>query len=158
MNAWSIRPSTPFDLEAILQIEHANPSAAHWRDEIYREIWNNPAADRVCFVADDAGELLGFVVGRAIFGEWELENLAVLPGRQRSGIGTALLKKLLEVVANAMGTRLFLEVRESNSRARVLYESHGFQTCGRRKNYYADPPEDALLFEKKFAELNVNIR
>jgi ribosomal-protein-alanine N-acetyltransferase len=158
MNQWSIRPSTPFDLEAILQIERVNPSAAHWREEVYRQIWNNPEADRVCFVADDDGELLGFVVGRSILGEWELENLAVAPGRQGSGIGTALLKKLLEVVANAMGNRLFLEVRESNLVARKLYETHGFRGCGRRKNYYADPPEDALLFEKKFAELNVNIR
>lgn len=158
MSQWSIRPSTPFDLDAILQIERSNPSAAHWREEVYRLIWNNPQADRICFVAVDAGELLGFVVGRSVLGEWELENLAVVPDRQRLGVGTALLKKLLEVVANAMGTRLFLEVRESNVTARNLYESHGFRSCGRRKNYYTDPPEDALLFEKKFAELHVNIR
>jgi [ribosomal protein S18]-alanine N-acetyltransferase len=158
MSQWSIRPSTPFDLDPILQIERANPSAAHWGEEVYRLIWNNPQADRVCFVADEAGELLGLVVGRAVLGEWELENLAVAPDRQRRGIGTALLEKLLEVVANALGTRLFLEVRESNSTARNLYESHGFRICGRRKNYYTDPPEDALLFEKIFAESDVNIR
>lgn len=158
MSQWSIRPSAPFDLEAILRIEHANASAAHWREEVYRQFWNNPETDRVCFVADEDGELLGFVVGRSILGEWELENLAVLPGRQRSGIGTALLKKLLEVVTSALGTRLFLEVRESNHKAQKLYESHGFRRCGRRKNYYNEPQEDALLFEKIFPELNVNIR
>jgi ribosomal-protein-alanine N-acetyltransferase len=151
MNSWSIRSSTPFDLEAILRIEHANPSAAHWREDVYRQIWNNPEPDRVCFVADAGGELLGFVVGREILGEWELENLAVAPGRQRSGVGRALLKKLLEAVSNALATRIFLEVRESNLGARKLYESHGFRSSGRRKNYYNEPTEDALLFEKSLA-------
>jgi [ribosomal protein S18]-alanine N-acetyltransferase len=150
MNSWSIRSSTPFDLEAILRIEQANPSAAHWREEVYQQIWNSPETDRVCFVADEGGELLGFVVGREVLGEWELENLAVAPGRRHSGVGTALLQKLLGVVANAMGTRVFLEVRESNLAARKLYESHGFRSSGRRKNYYNDPAEDALLFEKSF--------
>lgn len=148
MSEFTIRQSVPFDLEAILKIERANPSAAHWSAESYSDAWGAPESHRVGFVAERSGEVLGFIVAREIAGEWELENAAVAPESQRAGIGKALLEKLLDVVRLSQGRRIFLEVRASNLAARKLYEAQGFTLVGQRKNYYRNPPEDAFLYEK----------
>jgi ribosomal-protein-alanine N-acetyltransferase len=158
MTACRIRQSVPFDLAAILRIEQSNANAAHWTEDAYSELWNNPQSSRVCFVADSEGELLGFVVAREIAGEWELENIAVLPALQQQGIGRALLERLLSVISAAAGQKLLLEVRESNLAARKLYEREGLLVTGRRKMYYRDPTEDALLYEKKFDDSSMKTR
>ena len=158
MSAFRIRESVPFDLPAILKIEHSNRLAAHWKDEAYQSMWSDPLAARVCFVADQDGDLLGFVVGKHVVGEWELENIAVAPTAQRQGVGRELLRKLLEVAAKAGSEKLLLEVRESNLAARRLYESEGLLVTGRRKKYYQGPEEDALLLEKKLGDISMKIR
>jgi ribosomal-protein-alanine N-acetyltransferase len=158
MSEYRIRESVPFDLASILQIERSNASAAHWSETSYADLWNNLQPTRVCFVAENEGVSLGFVVGREIAGEWELENIAVVPEYKRQGIGHALLQRLLAVASATGGERLLLEVRDSNHAARKLYESQGFVISGRRKGYYRDPVEDALLYEKKFASGSIKIR
>jgi|ERR1035437_3889893 ribosomal-protein-alanine N-acetyltransferase len=150
MSGYAIRESVPLDLPAILEIERAIPLAAHWTEDAYRQLWNGPEGIRVALVAYDDSGVLGFIVAHEIAGEWELENVAVRPGFQGRGIGRGLLQQLLGVLESARATRLFLEVRESNLPARRLYESQGLRLSGRRKNYYGNPPEDALLFEKSF--------
>ena len=158
MSEITIRESAPFDLAAILKIEQANATAAHWNEDSYRSLWDDPEAPRIAFVAECEGGLVGFLVAHNISGEWELENVAVKPEAQRTGVGRVLVRKLLERLSQAGAERLLLEVRESNSSARRLYESEGFVITGRRKNYYTNPLEDALHFEKKFGDLSVKIR
>jgi [ribosomal protein S18]-alanine N-acetyltransferase len=158
MTAFSVRQSVPFDLDSILTIERANSNAAHWSPAIYQQIWDDLAARRVAFVAEQGGEVLGFVVGREIAGEWELENVAVVDSAKRKGVGQALVLRLIGTAQFSAATRMFLEVRASNQPAQSLYNALGFAEIGRRKNYYSDPKEDALLFEKKLADFSVKIR
>jgi ribosomal-protein-alanine N-acetyltransferase len=83
--------------------------------------------------------------------EGEIADLAVAPAARRLGVGGLLLDR---VVAEAMesGVRaLYLEVRESNSAARALYHSRGFDTVGRRRRYYQRPAEDALVLRRDMA-------
>ena len=148
MSEASIRSSTPFDYSAILAIERACPSAAHWSEEIYQRMWGTPEPERVAFVAESDGQIVGFLVAHEIAGEWELENIAVAVDARGQGVGTALMRRLLERAVTSGANRLFLEVRESNTEARKLYERQGFQLVGRRNQYYSGPDEDALLFEK----------
>lgn len=148
MSDISIRQSVPFDLEAILSIERGSAEAAHWSPETYQRIWSDLEARRVAFVAEFEGEVVGFVVGREIAGEWELENIAVAQRAQRQGVGRMLTLRLVATARALAGTRMFLEVRASNLPAQKLYKSLGFSSSGRRKNYYTDPEEDALIFEK----------
>ena len=158
MSDFRIRSSTPFDLAAILEIERENSTAAHWQEKDYAQMWGNPLSDRVGFVAEREGAVVGFLVAREILGEWELENVAVSPELQQQGVGTALIEHLFEVLGRRRGTRLFLEVRESNRAAQKLYLRQGFREIGRRTGYYNDPPEDALLFEKIFDDLSMKMR
>ncbi len=90
--------------------------------------------------------LIGFLVARNVAPEWELENVVVRAEFRGAGIGTQLLEALL-TRARAINSRsIFLEVRESNTAARRLYAKAGFRETGRRKGYYSDPPEDAILY------------
>lgn len=141
-----IRRATRDDLQAIQDIDQLCPAAAHWREADYVQALENVAVRRVVLVAEHNGQVVGFVIARMVDREWELENVAVNPGNQRKGIGQALLRILTDVAANSGAEAIYLEVRESNSGARILYEHCGFQQTGRRKNYYSAPGEDAVLY------------
>ncbi len=87
----------------------------------------------------------GYVVSRTIAGECEILDLGVAPEARRQGVGGLLLDAALES-ARADGARTaHLEVRESNAAALGLYRRRGFKQIGRRRGYYAQPAEDALL-------------
>jgi len=70
----------------------------------------------------------------------------VAPTSRRQGLGRRLLHALLAGARETNSHSVFLEVRESNGAARSLYEKAGFAQTGRRKAYYKDPAEDALLY------------
>ncbi len=126
-----IRPARPEDLPAIAAIQRASPEASSW----------DPSGYDVS-VAELEGEVVGFLVTRRIaVDEVEVLNVAVMPDRRRSGIARALLKPLLESVRG----RVFLEVRESNRKARDFYVSVGFKELSRRPGYYSDPPEPGIV-------------
>lgn len=81
-------------------------------------------------------------------GEGDIANIAVLPPYRKTGIGGALLDTLLEQARMEQADTVYLEVRQSNDPAIRLYMSRGFQKIGKRKNYYKNPREDALLMAK----------
>lgn len=97
------------------------------------------------YVADNHDEPVGYIVGRAAVDQGEILNLGVaLPARRR-GVGSALVRRLLDDFAAHRVQSAFLEVRESNDAAQRLYESFGFIIIGRRRHYYQRPTEDAVV-------------
>jgi ribosomal-protein-alanine N-acetyltransferase len=130
------------DVPAILAIEQQAPSAAHWTREQYDQL----VSSGVVLVAEDAGELCGLVCAQAVAGEWEIENVVVAAGFLRRGIANELIRALIQRAKNEAASALLLEVRESNLAARALYENNGFREVGRRRAYYKDPEEDAILY------------
>ncbi len=88
---------------------------------------------------------LGYIVGRAVIDQGEILNLGVTLSARRRGIGTALVRRLLEDFGRRGVVSAFLEVRESNLPAQQLYESFGFAAVGRRPRYYQRPMEDAVV-------------
>ena len=98
---------------------------------------------------DAAAGLLGYVVALVIGPEAEIADLAVAPEARRLGIGRALLERVLAELEHAGAKTVFLEVRESNRAARTLYESKGFESIGRRRAYYRQPVEDALVLKRE---------
>jgi ribosomal-protein-alanine N-acetyltransferase len=97
------------------------------------------------------GELLGYFVAMPGFEEMHLLNLTVAPGHEGRGYARELLAQLYTMSAAVNAGSLWLEVRESNARARRLYLHEGFAEAGRRRDYYPAPQgrrEDAILMTR----------
>jgi ribosomal-protein-alanine N-acetyltransferase len=145
-----IRPATVSDLPAMMLLEKTAATAAHWSAEQYEGLFRSSEPNRVALVLNEERDLKAFVIARVVRDEWEIENIAVAGAAQRRGLGTRLLGELLES-ARAKGAKaIFLEVRESNHAARGLYEKWAFLESGRRRRYYQDPDEDAILYRIDF--------
>lgn len=140
-----IRPAVPGDIPALLGIERASPSAAHWGEAEYRHVFDAGAVPRILLVAEEA-KLLGFIVVRMVGPEWEIENVAVSPEARRRGIGAMLVADVLRQARFRRAHAVLLEVRASNEAARALYRYTGFTETGTRPGYYANPAEDAVLY------------
>ncbi len=80
--------------------------------------------------------------------EASVTNIAVHPDARRQGLGEAVLHGLLQAATAQGAQEIFLEVRVSNGAAIALYEKAGFETVGKRRNFYRAPTEDALIMKK----------
>jgi ribosomal-protein-alanine N-acetyltransferase len=149
----SISPANEADLGAIAKIERAAFSDP-WSERSFREALSQPA---IYFVAarSDAGDVLGYVVAWFVADEGQIANLAVAPAGWGKGIGRALLTSALREAASRDATEVYLEVRDSNYRARRLYGSCGFREVGRRRNYYRLPVEDAVVLRRTLTQADV---
>jgi ribosomal-protein-alanine N-acetyltransferase len=138
-----IRSAGLDDVPAILALEREAASAAHWTPEQYTRLveWG------LVLVAEEETTISGFICAQALAEEWEIENVVVATQVRRRGIADALLQELVRHIRSQAGVTVWLEVRESNQPARRLYEKHGFREAGRRRGYYQDPVEDAVLYE-----------
>ena len=101
-------------------------------------------------VAVEGESVTGYIGSQTVMEETDMMNVAVHPDFRRQGIAEALVSGLVEQL-KAMGSHcLTLEVRASNAPAIALYEKLGFAEIGRRKNYYRNPREDALILRKEW--------
>ncbi len=154
-----IRAATFADIPSIIQLERQSATAGHWTEEQYRRAIGRDAATRLVLIAEDSPppasaqetahaetSPLGFLIAQHLSPEWELENIVVAPSARQKGLGKHLLHELLSVARKTNSTSVFLEVRESNTPARTLYETAGFEQSGRRRSYYTNPSEDAILY------------
>ena len=112
-----------------------------------REFSSALAQPRSIFlVAEDSdGVVAGYAIALAVVDEAEILNLAVHPELRGRGIGGNLLDAALTEVQSRGAEQVYLEVRESNDAARKLYAARGFDEVTRRRGYYRNPLEDALV-------------
>ena len=90
-------------------------------------------------------KLAGYIVARLGADELHINNVAVREHYRRSGLGQRLLDRILEEGKRSGVGAAFLELRAGNRAALALYEKCGFRVTSRRKRYYSDPVEDALV-------------
>ena len=141
----SIDKMRPSDLDEVVAIERASFTMPWSRGAFLYEIEQNRVAR--CLVVREDGHLVGYLCVWEVADELHITNIAVHPEARRRGIGRQLLGEVL-TDARRRGLRLVaLEVRPSNAEARALYESFGFRVVGRRRGYYYDTGEDALVME-----------
>ena len=101
-------------------------------------------------VAEEEGNLAGYVGSQSVLGWADMMNLAVAPDYRRQGIGEKLVEELIFRLKANNVTCLTLEVRQSNIPAIQLYQKMGFTEVGRRPGYYHKPREDALILRKEW--------
>jgi ribosomal-protein-alanine N-acetyltransferase len=108
------------------------------------------------FIAEADGFVTGYAGLLDIAGEGHVLNIAVSPEYRRLGIGKRLMESLLARARDRQMELVTLEVRESGSAARTLYEKLGFKIAGRRPGYYEKPEEDAILMTLMLKNSGVN--
>ena len=139
----AIESMTLADLPGVLAIERMSFTSP-WTDANFRyEIEENPMAWNVVARAD--GGVVAFACAHVVADELMINDLAVDPAARRRGIGSGLLRHLIDGARIRGCRRASLEVRPSNAPARALYADFGFEVVGRRRGYYADTGEDAIL-------------
>lgn len=163
-----IRPAQAEDIPQMAALAAEADTAAHWPVSAYNAIFTDAPPRRVSYVVDlepdeTCGSVPGtpgaqvphsvgaFIVALAEGCEWEIENVVVSTSAQRRGYALKLVQTLANRARELRANSIFLEVRESNIAARALYAKAGFKENGRRKNYYCNPEEDAVLLGLFFA-------
>jgi ribosomal-protein-alanine N-acetyltransferase len=134
------------DVDEIVAIEAATFSNP-WTRAMYLRELQNPDVSFLYVLRLD-GKIAGFCSFWLVLDEIHINNLAIRQEYQGQGLGSALLKEVLQAGAARGAERATLEVRRSNAPARRLYERLGFEIAATRPNYYLSPPEDALILWK----------
>lgn len=137
-----IRPMREADLPRVMEIENACFSTP-WKEPTFRGLMRRSDTD--LYVAESDGAIVGYAACWTVIDQSELGNVAVTPDARGGGIGGALVDSVVERVKERGARELFLEVRESNRVAQEIYRNRGFVVVGRRRSYYAQPTEDALV-------------
>lgn len=140
------------DLDALLELE-ARCFETPWTRGMYEGEFDRPDGEAVLLAARDrerADRLVGAALAARIGDCWHVMNVLVDPADQRRGIASTLVASLLErTTALGPGEGWTLEVRAGNDAAIGLYARHGFEGAGRRRGYYQDTGEDALVMWRR---------
>ena len=141
MTTREIRRLTYADLPQVLAIER-RAFPAPWSLAMFVLELSKPSG--ICLAAMRDGHIAGYLICSRYDAVWHLMNVAVDDGLRRQGIASALIVRLFEL-ADRPNAQYTLEVRTSNEAAIRLYEGFGFRAAGRRRAYYHDNREDALI-------------
>jgi len=138
-----VRSMRDEDLDQVLAIERDSFASPWSADNFRHEIHRNRFA--VNYVLEEKRAILGYANVWFLGRELKINNIAIRPEDRRRGLGQRLLVAVLRRAAELGCVTAELEVRASNLAALGLYRKHGFVQVGRRRNYYQQEGEDALL-------------
>ena len=138
----------PEDLLSVIEIERKSNSHP-WTERNFKDAMTS---GYLSLVAREHGQVCAFAIARTLVDEAELLLIAVTPSERRQGVAALLWIELAQRLRTAGATKIFLEVRASNSPARNFYASRGVSQIGVRKNYYPNgvhegDREDAILMQ-----------
>ncbi len=137
-----IREAYLTDIEDIVALDNETFTAP-WSESAFFSELLNVACHYIVIYKDK--DLIAFGGYQNIVGEGHITTMAVKPCFQSKGLGTLLMKNLIDSAIKEGISNLTLEVRVSNKKGISLYEKMGFKNCGVRKKYYIDNNEDAYI-------------
>ena len=142
MGRLTFRAMTTEDADAIAELEAQSFTMPWKRDDFWREAQNELAT---YIVGELDGKIVAYAGAWVSFNQAEVTSVAVVPELRGQGVGTILFGELIKAVKARGATAITLEVRPSNTAALKLYKSFGLRSVGRRRGYYLDNGEDALI-------------
>lgn len=142
MNQISFRTMNQDDADAVAAIEEKSFAMPWTRNDFWREAQNELAT---YIIGELDGKIVAYAGAWVSFNQAEVMSVAVEPELRGQGIGTILFGELIKAVKERGAKSITLEVRPSNTAAIKLYESFGLKSVGRRRGYYLDNGEDALI-------------
>ncbi|MBO6179053.1 MAG: ribosomal protein S18-alanine N-acetyltransferase [Selenomonadaceae bacterium] len=131
------------DIDGVYKVEEAS-FAIPWTREAIEDAAKRNDTIYLAAVLDE--KIVGFIGAWIIAGDAEITNVAVLPELRGQKIASKLMAAFIERAKLKGATAMTLEVRPSNIAAIALYKKFGMEEKGRRKKYYQDNKEDALIF------------
>ena len=140
---FNIRKMTVEDVPAAAALDQISFSLPWPERSFHFEVTANPASR--CWVAEVDGRIVGMIVAWLFVDEVHIATLATHPDFRRQGIAQKLLTHTLRYTSDEGAVSSFLEVREGNLAAQEMYRKFGYENTGRRKRYYKDNDEDAIL-------------
>ncbi|HHV74838.1 ribosomal-protein-alanine N-acetyltransferase [Thermoanaerobacterium sp. PSU-2] len=141
-----IRPMVKSDIDKVMEIEYLSFSVPWSFESFVMEVTKNSCAHYI--VAEVDGKVAGYGGFWVVVDEGHITNIAVHPDFRGKGVGSAIVEGLIELAKNKGITSMTLEVRESNLVAQSLYKKYGFRPVGKRRGYYQDNNEDAVIMWK----------
>lgn len=140
----------PSDLRELVRLERAT-NTHPWTEEHFREALADEHSRCVLLklAESDGQRVLGHCVIQTAADEAEVHALAIDPAWRRRGLGRLLLRSAVSLARIAGARAVLLEVRARNDAALRLYQSSGFTRVGRRRDYYREPVDDALLLRSE---------
>lgn len=138
--------ANPAMLPAILEIEN-EAFPCPWSERSFKEAFESQSI-AVFAAVDEGNAVLGFSCLLVSFEDGEILNIAVREAARKNGIGQMLMDAMLSEGIRGGVRDFYLEVRESNTAARHLYDRNGFFPIGVRRRYYSKPVEDAIVMRK----------
>jgi ribosomal-protein-alanine N-acetyltransferase len=138
-----LRKMTLDDVEQVVAIDKMSFSLPWPTSSFHFELTENPASR--CWVAESDGRIAAMLVAWFIVDEIHIATIATHPDFRKQGLGKKLLSFTLQSAKDEGAVGSFLEVRESNEAALMMYRKFGYVESGRREGYYKDNGEDAIL-------------
>jgi ribosomal-protein-alanine N-acetyltransferase len=169
MDEITVRPAVVEDAADVLEIERGCAEVPHWNEGVWAQIFGRNSAqdrklgvqpglygpERLCLVAEHKNEVVGFLVLSLVTnmagGFAEIESVAVMEYARRHGVGRTLCEQASLSASLRGAESMQLEVRSANAAALSMYGALGFVEQGRRRGYYSDPPDDAVLMMSSLA-------
>ena len=131
-------------------------AVAEMEQQIFSDPWSEKSVmetvqqkQSVCFAAEKAGHLLGYLLAYHAADEAEIARIAVQKEARRQGAAGKLMQALEHYCEEHKMKKLLLDVRESNEAARSFYTKNGFVEDGIRQGFYTNPSEDAVLMSRQ---------
>ena len=143
-----IRKIEEKDLPAVRELElqcFSDP----WTETMLRDMLDSELDESLVLEIADSRSISGYANVRVLGDEAELMRICIAPAYRGKGWSAPLLEEALKEMLRRGASSATLEVRAGNTPAIRLYERHGFQKEGLRKNYYRDPVEDAAIYWKR---------
>jgi len=138
----TIREMTAHDLDAVTEIEQLS-FVSPWTRRLFEETLGSSISTSVIMEKD--GSAVGYIILYSVESEAHILNVAVHPKHRGKGYGAGLINHVLDYFKARRVTEFFLEVREGNIGAIRLYSRYGFEKIGKRKKYYTETNEDAVV-------------
>jgi ribosomal-protein-alanine N-acetyltransferase len=146
MASITVRRMADSDLDIVSSIEK-EVFTDPWSRNAFKTDLNNKMAWPM--VAEFEKKVVGYSNIYIVAGEVQIGNFAVAPGFRNRGVAKKMMSEIFDKAGESNCRTIFLEVRESNIPAMELYKSYGFVSSGKRKDYYLNPNENAIIMVKE---------
>ena len=144
---YSIKVATVENLDDIYNLQKDYSHLILSKNSLKKDLESNLSFYLIAIT--DSNEIVGSIGINLLVDHADISILITKKGYTNLGIATSLLNKVTEKCLELNFEKIFLEVRFSNTTAINLYEKAGFKSISKRKNYYSDTNEDAIIYVKK---------